>query len=255
MDSYPNILYNREIRSHKDSSQKSTTKKLILFDIDSTLISVKAGIPQDLVAESFETIFGLRPTAELKGGFAGKTDLQILIELGETIGLNREDVMHQQQSIIRELSRRSAMTFSKETIEILPGVMELLKSIALNPQCVLGLVTGNNESCAYLKLKPYGLDTFFRVGAFGCEHEQRNRLPVMAIDRAKDMYPHYLFEPESAWIIGDSPADVRCAIANTMQCLGVATGNYTAEELKACGAYYIVENFEDYENVVTLLLQ
>ena len=155
MDSSPNILYNREIQAHNHGSQRSNARKLILFDIDSTLISVKAGIPQELVACSFETIFGMRPTAELKGGFAGKTDLQILIEFGETLGLKREYVMRHQKSVIEELSRRSAMTFSKETVEILSGVIELLKSIELNSQCVLGLVTGNNESSAYFKLKPH----------------------------------------------------------------------------------------------------
>ncbi len=255
MDSFPNILYNRETQSLNSRSEKSSAKKLILFDIDSTLISVKSGIPQDLVADSFENVFGLRPTAELKGGFAGKTDLHILIELGETLGLHREYVIRHQRSVIEELSRRSAMTFSTETVELLPGVMELLQSIALHSQCVLGLVTGNNESCAYLKLKPYGLDSFFRIGAFGCEHEQRNRLPAMAIERARHTYPHCLFEPQSTWIIGDSPADVQCALVNFMQCLGVTTGQFTADELQASGAHYVVENFEDYENIVNLLLQ
>ncbi|MBK7986130.1 MAG: HAD hydrolase-like protein [Ignavibacteria bacterium] len=255
MDSPSNILYNVENQAHKSRMAANTAAKLLLFDIDSTLVSVQSGIPQKLVADSFETVFGLRPSLELTGSFAGKTDLQILIELGETIGLLKEDIIHLHRQVVEELTRRSAMTFTRETVDILPGVMDFLMIAADNCQCVMGLVTGNNESCAFLKLRTYGLDRFFHFGAFGCESEDRNNLPAVAMKRAKHRFPHYSFTTESTWIIGDSPADIQCALANNMLCLGVATGQYSSEQFTTSGAHYVVENLKDYQEVANIVFQ
>lgn len=249
----PSVEENQFIKSglHSDVVEKT----LLLFDIDSTLISVQPGVTRRVVAQTFEVVFGQSACIDQVSTFAGKTDLQIFFELGEASGIDQVKITNKWYDIIELMTRLSASAFHEGTITVLPRVAELLYSLSCDQRFVLGLVTGNNRHCAPLKLQPFSLDKYFTFGAYGCEHFLRSKLPPLAYERAQRQYPHYSFSLNRTIVIGDSPADVDCALKNNMQSIAVATGQFTQDELLLSGAHYVLENFEYYQNVTPIFLQ
>jgi len=124
-------------------------------------------------------------------------------------------------------------------MELLPGVLELLESLADRPDVTLGLLTGNWEAGARIKLSRFGLNRFFPFGAFGSDATDRDDLPPVALERAAE-HTGQAFRPEEALIIGDSVHDVGCARAHGIPVLAVATGRTAAKELQRAGAVQVV---------------
>jgi phosphoglycolate phosphatase-like HAD superfamily hydrolase len=55
-------------------------------------------------------------------------------------------------------------------------------------------------------------------------------------------------------ILGDTPADVTCGGAIGARAIGVATGFFTAEDLRAAGAYAVFEDFAETEQVIASIV-
>jgi phosphoglycolate phosphatase-like HAD superfamily hydrolase len=134
-----------------------------------------------------------------------------------------------------------------------PGVPELLDALDSRQDVVLGLLTGNLEIGARTKLAAAGLEpSRFVIGAFGSDHESRPELPALAQQRARERLG--LDVPGSAIVvIGDTPADIACGTGIGARSIGVATGRYTAEQLNACGAAAVFEDFAETEAVITAI--
>jgi phosphoglycolate phosphatase-like HAD superfamily hydrolase len=102
----------------------------------------------------------------------------------------------------------------------------------------LGLVTGNIERIAWLKLRAAGLADYFACGAFGDEAEERAELPALALARAGELY-RTTFAPDHVYVVGDTPADIACGVACGLRTVAVATGViHSIDELRACGPDY-----------------
>ena len=119
---------------------------------------------------------------------------------------------------------------------VVPGMRDLLEYLSTRNGVLLSLVTGNLEPIARLKLARAGLGDFFPrgQGGFGSDDEDRAALPAVARERAGSAtQPH---PRERTWVIGDTPRDIDCARADDVRCLAVATGPYTAEQLRDADA-------------------
>lgn len=108
-----------------------------------------------------------------------------------------------------------------------PGVAVLLERLQADARFRLGVLTGNLEVTARLKLGAFELNAYFPVGAFGSDCADRNRLGPVALERARRYYQQP-FEPGRSWIIGDTDKDIRAARAAGMKVLAVATGGTIA---------------------------
>ena len=104
---------------------------------------------------------------------------------------------------------------------------------------VLGLLTGNWERGAAIKLAPHGLGRYFVLGSYGDDRFDRDELPPVAWRRAEEATGRH-FRPEETLIVGDSLLDVSCAHAHAIPCLAVATGRTPAAALAAAGADSVV---------------
>ena len=122
--------------------------------------------------------------------------------------------------------------FRPEHVEPKPGMAALVLALARDPRVTLGLLTGNVEPGARLKLEPMGMNEHFAFGAFGSDHEDRHLLPALAVERAYARTGH-LFQGKRVVIIGDSIHDVRCGRALGVRAVAVATGQTTPEVLRA----------------------
>jgi phosphoglycolate phosphatase-like HAD superfamily hydrolase len=106
----------------------------------------------------------------------------------------------------------------------------------LSDRCRLGLLTGNYEAVARLKLSRAGIGRYFPAhqGAFGSDGEDRAALPAIARRRAGS--PGHPYPREQTIVIGDTPRDVACARADGLRCVAVTTGPFGSNELREADA-------------------
>ena len=223
-------------------------RKLILFDIDGTLLLSLGAGRRALVAAMSDDFPGIGAAAE-KIRFDGKTDPQIVREMlharGEAADEARIDAILERyvDFLRRELGKPGHRT------DIMPGVMELLDRLEGESTALLGLLTGNVVAGAGLKLESGNIrPERFMLGAYGSDHATRAELPAIAAARA---VRHFGRRPSGAEIviIGDTPADVTCGNGVGARGIGVATGAYTTDDLTAAGAYAAFTDLSDEEGV------
>jgi phosphoglycolate phosphatase len=116
--------------------------------------------------------------------------------------------------------------------KVVPGIVECLAWLAERPEVMLGLLTGNFEAVARLKLARAGVGSYFASdqGAFGSDSEDRTALPAIARRRAGPVghpYPR-----AQTVVVGDTPRDIACARADEVRCVAVATGPFGVDELR-----------------------
>jgi len=212
-------------------------RRLLLFDVDSTLVSCGSQ-GRRVFQQALLDVFGTAGACDAYD-FSGRTDSRIALDLLTGAGLSEEEVLaglpRLQELYLTELDR----VLHRDGMELLPGVLELLESLADRPDVTLGLLTGNWEAGARIKLSRFGLNRFFPFGAFGSDATDRDDLPPVALERAAE-HTGQAFRPEEALIIGDSVHDVGCARAHGIPVLAVATGRTAAKELQRAGAVQVV---------------
>lgn len=224
-------------------------RRLILFDIDGTLV---AGGPAKHAFEAamIETYGTIGDVAGVS--FAGKTDPQIARELLTAVGFEREAIDAGMPELWERYTAHLEERLHSRPMRILPGVFELLDALAELEDVGLGLLTGNIARGAELKLGSAGLWDRFAIGGFGSDHEERDELPAVALDRAR-VHWSVTIEAADAVVVGDTPRDVGCGRAGGTRTVAVATGSYVAAELVAAGADHVIEDLSATTEVVTLL--
>jgi phosphoglycolate phosphatase len=213
----------------------------ILFDIDGTLVNTGgAGAASWRLA--FDELYGI--PADI-GEFtdSGMTDPDVGRKTFEGL-LNRKP---ERKEFARLLERR--LHYLHETVaeskhyEVLSGVEELLPKL-IDEGYLLGLVTGNVEAAAHIKLHRARLNRFFSFGGYGSDSADRTELTKIALARAALVYG----EPVSAaqaLVVGDTPHDVEAAHAAGLACVGVGSHNFTAEQLRAAGADWAIASLTE----------
>ena len=206
-------------------------QRLLLFDIDGTLIRMRRGFGAPAVFGVFADMFNVEIPADFTHDCSGKTDLWIFLEIASRFDVGRDEVFNRAVEIRERVEAVQAAECRPDTVQVLPGVREVLNILNGERGITLGLLTGNMEGAGFAKLRPHALDLFFRFGAFGSDHHLRNELPPIALKRAQDLHPGIDFAPERSLIIGDTHRDIECARAGGMKAAAVATGRFNAEEL------------------------
>lgn len=211
--------------------------RLILFDIDGTLLDCGPQV-RPLFAEALEEVYGT--TGEVyRYNFAGRTDPRIVLDLLTGAGMPEEEVRAGLPRIRETYLAKLEKSLDRGGMQLLPGVPEMLESLAGRDDVVLALLTGNWEPGARTKLSRFDLNRYFPFGAFGCDGVDRSDLPPVALDRAERLAGRR-FLPEETLIIGDSLHDVTCAQDNGIPVLAVATGHTPAQALEDAGADWVI---------------
>jgi phosphoglycolate phosphatase len=238
----------------KNGSEPGRSKKIVLFDIDGTILWTD-GAGRRAVFQALAEHFGETGPGNLR--FDGKTDPQIVRELLRQAGAAEADidarlglVLDRYLALLREeLAERD------HGDHVFPGVFELLHALEQRDDVMLGLLTGNIHPGAHAKLSAVGIaPERFRIGAFGSDHHDRPELPEIARRRAEAL----LGAPVSGRdvvVIGDTPADIACGIGIGARAIGVATGRYTVEELEACNAAAVFADLSDTDAVVRAIME
>jgi phosphoglycolate phosphatase len=221
------------------------TRRLILWDIDGTLI--RAGsIAGEAFTRAVAHVLGRHP-GDHRVQMSGLTDPLIAARI---LDFAEADPALVPQVVDRlEVELAGAEAALREGGRVLPGVVDVLTRLADTPGVVQSVLTGNTAANAEVKLRAFGLDRWIdvTVGAFGSDHAVRNELVPIALGRAG-------FEPQDAWVVGDTPHDLACARAGGVRCLLVGTGRIPLSELVDLGADAVLPDLADVDSVVRLLL-
>jgi phosphoglycolate phosphatase-like HAD superfamily hydrolase len=211
---------------------------LLLFDIDGTLVGGAADAHRDAMFAALLAVHGVH-AERVRGPLspAGRTDGEISREILLEAGVSAQRIDELADAVREECCRVYAELCPGDLSKtVLPGVRELLGWLSTRNGATLGLLTGNYEPVARLKLARAGLGKHFPrgQGAFGSDSEDRSMLPMIARRRAGKLGTPY----PRQWtiVIGDTPRDVACARADGVRCLAIATGPHRAAELSGADA-------------------
>jgi len=222
--------------------------RLALFDIDGTLL--REGIAPKLafaraLRETFDT------TGPISGfRFAGMTDPQCVAEIMRMAGIADEVIQERRGACLeRYVAHLTIEMRNHDGAKLFPGVKDLLVRLSGREDVLVGLLTGNVQRGAMLKLNRFKLGGYFRFGAFGDEHEDRGELARIALEKAERILGRPV-RGEEATVIGDTPRDVACARAIGARAVIVATGLVSRAELLAAEPDVILESFADVEGTL-----
>jgi phosphoglycolate phosphatase len=213
----------------------------VLFDIDGTLI-ITGGAGAASWRLAFDELYGI--PADI-GEFTdtGMTDPDVGRQTFEAV-MHRKP---ERKEFTRLLERR--LHYLHQTVEesasyrVLAGVDELLPRL-VEDGYLLGLVTGNLEAAAHIKLHRARLNRFFSFGGYGSDSTDRGELTRIALRRAALVYGEDV-TPEQAIVVGDTPHDVDGAHAAGMKCVGVGSHHFDVQQLRAAGADYAIASLQE----------
>jgi phosphoglycolate phosphatase-like HAD superfamily hydrolase len=230
-------------------------KKLVLFDIDGTILLTAGAGGRAIIAATSEEVGESQGLGAIR--FDGKTDPQIVTELLEAAGHEGPHPPERIDSICRRYVELLARELERPTTRtsVMPGVLPLLDRLEAERGVVLGLLTGNLVRGASLKLRSAGLDPGrFRVGAYGSDAVDRRALPPIAVQRAVEYFGRVPSGAEVV-IIGDTPADVACGECINARAVAVATGGYSVSDLTACRPHAVFQDLSDTDRVLDAILR
>jgi len=246
--------------------------RLVLFDIDGTLIT-DGGAAREAYAHALREVYGYRGDLR-RYDFSGRTDPQITHMVLGDAGLPRDEIERAMPPLWEHYLDALARN-APGRVRVLPGVRELLDALVDDERVVLGLLTGNIEPGARIKLAnaaphpPFGhllpasgakdaerersLNDYFPFGAFGSDSARREELPPIAVERAARVAGHR-FDARDVVIVGDSIYDVRCGVPHSATTIAIASGKTAAETLLAENPDHFFHSAEDCGALVAAII-
>jgi phosphoglycolate phosphatase len=222
--------------------------RLILFDIDETMIHSSGAGRRALERALFDE-FG----REIKFdgiSLSGKTDPQIISEVLHAHGLSDKQCAEFMERLFeRYLPYLEEEVREAEVFRLHEGVVELLEQLRGQEGVFVGLLTGNIERGARIKLRPFDLNRYFEFGAFGCDSANRMELPAVAHERARKRFNKSI-EKHEIVIIGDAQNDVLCAKGYGAKALAVCTGRTSKAALTELEPHYIFDSLKETAQVL-----
>ncbi len=215
--------------------------KLLLFDVDATLIST-GGAGLRALNRAFKKLLDLE-SAMLDIAPHGKTDPAIVREVFR----KRMNEASATETVISEVIEMYVEYLRDEiercdTYQVLPGIRDILAEMRTRADVLMGLATGNVESGARIKLQRGGLNEFFSFGGYGSDAELRADLVRRAAERAERRHGSRIAESDT-FVIGDTPLDIEAGKRAGFKTVGVATGQFSVDQLRDSGADLAISNF------------
>ncbi len=227
--------------------------RLILFDIDGTLTRTQNGyLPfNQAIRDTFGVAGDIRTVRP-----DGMTDPRILDEILAKLDVQLTIGADQILQFAANLERSYTGALQAGAIQVgaLGGAPELLERLSAQGELCQGVVTGNFEATARIKLEAAGLSGHLKIGAYASDSSYRPDLPAIAKKRWEN-HSGRSMESARCVIVGDTPKDLEAARANGMKCVLVGTGRYPVEDLRCYAPDACVADLSDTEEVAALLLR
>ena len=226
-------------------------KKLVLFDIDGTLLSVSK-INRSVLVDALTEVYGTAGSAATHN-FCGKMDSIIIYEVLQNAGLDKGEIaqkFERAKACYIDLFRQTAQA---SDVQLMVGIPELLQELSGRAEVLLALLTGNFEASGRHKLMLPEINHYFPFGAFADDAPTRNELPAVAVEKARQL-TGTTFVNHDIIIIGDTEHDIACARVLNAKSIAVATGNFSTQELKKHHPHVLYENLGRTDVVLSEIL-
>ncbi len=215
--------------------------KAVLFDIDGTIL-VTGGAGGAAWQRGFEELHGVEANVD-EHTDAGMTDPEIATIIFRDV-VGREGTQEERAKAIGAYLRHLPETVAEsEGYRVMPGIEDLLDRL-IDAGLLLGLVTGNIEAAAHIKLSRGNLNRFFSFGGYGSDSADRTELTKAALRRG-ELVSGGALGGGGCFSVGDTPRDVGAGHGAGVRVVGVATGKYSVDELSEAGADWALETLED----------
>ena len=215
--------------------------RILLFDIDGTLVST-GGAGAVAWKRAFDELYGI--PADI-GEFtdAGMTDPDVGAKTFQAVMDREPSPRELAQLIQRRLEHLPEAVAESEGYRVLPGVPERLRQLSRDGH-LLGLITGNGDGAAHVKLARGDLNRWFTFGAYATAGVDRPGIVRRAVERGEAMLGQDV--PNSdIYVVGDTPLDISAAHALECTAIGVATGHFDRDALREAGADHVLETLEE----------
>ena len=212
--------------------------KICLFDIDGTLITT-GGAGGRAMASAVVEEFGVdHPRFDFP--FGGRTDRSIVPDVFNAAGVEFTEANWQRfvERYLTHLTRE----LSKCDGHVYEGVIPVLDLVTAAAGVEVGLLTGNMESAAWMKMDRFQLRDYFSFGGFGDRQAQRDDVASEAAATVRDRFGN---SPDEIIVIGDTSADVQCGRAIGATVVAVATGSASFDELQATAPEHLFHTMSD----------
>lgn len=227
-------------------------KKLLLFDIDGTLIRAGGAGSRALDRVMLDS-YGIEKSCQAVR-MDGRTDRAIVRDLvnffkilpQEPVEKTIDDILH------RYLNNLEKEILARDLYTILPGIETILENLKGRSDIVLGLATGNLRRGAEIKLNRGNLFHFFSCGGFGCDSEVRSELVTFAIRRGKE-FAKFDFSQDEIFVIGDTEFDIEAGQKAGAKTVAVATGSHSMDILAKYKPDFLFGDFSDPNSFLKIL--
>jgi len=221
-------------------------KKLVLFDVDGTLISSQFGHIKQF-NNAFMEIFGNE--VDIRDfDISGVTDRAIIENILNSFGFSADKIEELMPKVSATIIKLFLQSDTLPGFKPLPGVRDLLEALE-KTNCRIGLVTGNPREIAFEKMRRAGISEFFSLGGFGSAVLRRRDLIEMALREAREKF-NESYSGKQILIIGDTARDIESAKPFGAKTIAVLTGRKHEVEIKATNPKYLFKDLTNTEKVL-----
>ena len=224
--------------------------RLVLFDIDKTLL-VGSTFHYTALKDALSEVYGIKNPKAVKK-MQGMTDLKIICETLSQENMDLKTIKAGLDECMELMYLKFSDALQKNDLKVLDGVKILLENLQ-RLKIPMGLVTGNIEAIAWLKLEKVGLKKYFEFGGFGDKIIKRSGLVKNALDASANNLG--IVKRENIFLVGDTPRDILGGQKFRVRTIGVATGDFSKEELILSGAEFVLEDLNDTKNILDIILK
>ncbi|WP_428053471.1 HAD family hydrolase [Candidatus Avelusimicrobium stercoris] len=221
-------------------------KKLVLFDLDGTLVNA-GGAGRTSLRKAIKELYGVEPEFD-HSLISGRTDLDNFSIVYSLVKKGKKPTAAEMKKMkakyLEILPTEVHAVVRCKKYDLVPGVEKFLKMLSKDKDVILGLGTGNLEEGAKIKLEPSKLGSYFSVGGYGEDGHTREEMLQAAVKRAEKKFKTKL-EPDQVYVIGDTHRDI-CAAKNCGFHSAVLTNGFgDAQKIQRAAAELETKDFND----------
>lgn len=219
--------------------------RLIMFDMDGTLIDTQALIAENAAA-AFRSIGLPPPTPAEVRSIIG---LSLPVAIGRLLKSDDVDLIEAVVGQYKSLYRTS-LEHDIDREPLYPGARDALERLKAQPDTILGVATGKGLSGVVRILGNHGISGHF-VTLQTPDHNPSKPHPGMLLRAMAETGA----EPTSTVMVGDTTFDMELARAAGCRAIGVSWGYHPADDLLAAGAGALIHDYSELDAAIERVLE